>query len=39
MDPEAWLAHACEIANRDLTLEEWTTYFGAAPYQETCAGR
>ncbi|MCJ7568554.1 MAG: hypothetical protein MUO58_13535 [Anaerolineales bacterium] len=38
MDPETWLARACEIANRNLTSEEWSTYLGTEPYQETCAG-
>jgi WD40 repeat protein len=28
---------ACEIANRNLTLEEWRQYLGVLPYHKTCA--
>jgi hypothetical protein len=24
------------MANRDLTREEWRTYMGSEPYEETC---
>ena len=36
LDPEHQLAAACTMAGRDLTREEWTTYFGAIPYRSTC---
>ena len=31
-----WEATACDMANRNLTLEEWKTYLGELPYRETC---
>jgi hypothetical protein len=34
---ESWKARACSIANRNLTPDEWRTYFGSdAPYRRTC---
>ena len=36
MDPELWIDLACERAGRNMTQEEWTTYFGGEEYQETC---
>ena len=37
LDPDAQLDAACRLAGRDLTREEWATYFGAiAPYRSTC---
>ncbi|GAA1765450.1 nSTAND1 domain-containing NTPase [Agromyces humatus] len=36
LDPEHHLAAACTMAGRDLTHEEWTTYFGELPYRSTC---
>jgi WD40 repeat protein len=35
--PETWLARACQIANRDLTRDEWARYLGTLDYQETCS--
>ena len=32
----AWEAHACAIAGRNLTKEEWHRYVGARGYQSTC---
>ncbi|HWQ13520.1 MAG TPA: CHAT domain-containing protein [Roseiflexaceae bacterium] len=32
------LAQACQGAGRNLTLDEWRQYRGAAPYRVTCAG-
>ncbi|HET6847350.1 MAG TPA: hypothetical protein VFH74_00725 [Gaiellales bacterium] len=32
----AWMAHACAIAGRNLTKEEWHRYVGARGYQSTC---
>ena len=34
--PESWQNHACNIANRNLTLEEWRQYFNDEPYSKTC---
>ncbi|MFE5670093.1 BTAD domain-containing putative transcriptional regulator [Agromyces sp. NPDC056523] len=37
LDPDAQFEAACRLADRNLTREEWATYFGAiAPYRETC---
>ena len=37
LDPDAQFDAACRLAGRDLTREEWATYFGAiAPYRSTC---
>ena len=37
LDPDAQFDAACRLAGRNLTREEWATYFGAiAPYRETC---
>ena len=36
MDVTSWMQYACVIANRNLTLQEWQTYLGSAPYQPTC---
>ena len=32
----AWAQHACQIAGRDLTREEWARYVGDRPYERTC---
>lgn len=38
LDPDAQFDAACGLAGRNLTREEWATYFGAiAPYRETCS--
>ena len=31
-----WQAHACSIANRNLTKAEWAQFFGSEPYHKTC---
>jgi WD40 repeat protein len=36
VDIAAWISQACDIADRNLTEEEWKTYIGDAPYRETC---
>jgi hypothetical protein len=37
LDPESWVAAACELASRNLTRDEWATYFGdPAGYRATC---
>jgi WD40 repeat protein len=33
-----WNERACQVANRNLTAEEWRKYLGDRPYRETCAG-
>lgn len=33
----AWRERACAIANRNLSPQEWETYFGDTPYRSTCA--
>lgn len=38
LDPQTWLQRACEIANRSMTEEEWSTFISNEPYQETCPG-
>ncbi|MEO8265487.1 MAG: BTAD domain-containing putative transcriptional regulator [Ilumatobacteraceae bacterium] len=37
LDPDSWVIAACELANRNLTREEWESYIGApAEYHATC---
>lgn len=36
VNPSAWRALACIIANRQLSPDEWTAYLGDIPYRETC---
>ncbi len=33
---ESWKAHACRIANRNLTPDEWRQYLPDEPYRKTC---
>jgi WD40 repeat protein len=33
----AWLRHACVVAGRNLTPDEWSRYIGSAHYGRTCA--
>ncbi len=37
LNPSTWVAHACRLANRNLTRVEWTRYLGSATYRRTCA--
>jgi hypothetical protein len=37
MASQDWLSRACDIAGRNLTREEWNTYFAAQPYRKICA--
>jgi WD40 repeat protein len=37
-DLDSWKQRACQVANRNLTPEEWTQIFGEEPYRETCPG-
>lgn len=36
VDPQSWQREACQVANRNLTLDEWTRYLGDEPYRATC---
>jgi len=36
VDPASWRRRACEIANRNLTYDEWTRFMGEEPYRATC---
>ncbi|MBN1955416.1 MAG: protein kinase [Anaerolineae bacterium] len=38
VDVDSWRARACRIANRNMTAQEWTQFFGDEPYRETCGG-
>ena len=38
IDPVSLARRACQIANRNLTLQEWRQYLGDLPYQQTCPG-
>jgi WD40 repeat protein/DNA-binding SARP family transcriptional activator len=35
-DPTAWETHACTVAGRNLTDDEWTAAFPDRDYHETC---
>jgi hypothetical protein len=39
IDPNEWEAHACAVAGRDLTAQEWRDAFGEREYRATCSGR
>jgi len=32
----SWLAHACAVAGRNLTKEEWRRFVPGHPYRKTC---
>jgi WD40 repeat protein len=34
--PQPWIDHACEVAGRNLTQDEWRDAFGDRPYHRTC---
>ena len=34
---EAWEAHACRVAGRDLTREEWSRYVTGRSYSKVCS--
>lgn len=34
--PTAWAAHACAVAGRNFTREEWSRFVGGRPYAHTC---
>ena len=33
---ETWVERACDIAGRNLTVDEWRDAFGDRPYRRTC---
>ncbi len=35
---ERWQRHACAVANRDLTADEWARFLPDLPYDPTCGG-
>jgi hypothetical protein len=35
-DPQAWEAHACDVAGRNLTQDEWHAAFPDRAYERTC---
>jgi WD40 repeat protein/DNA-binding SARP family transcriptional activator len=35
-DPAAWEKHACKVAGRNLSTNEWHDTFGNRPYRQTC---
>lgn len=37
LNPNSWIAKLCQQANRNLTQEEWETYFPDETYRETCS--
>jgi hypothetical protein len=37
LSPGAMLAATCELAGRNWTRTEWSTYVGSAPYETNCA--
>ena len=34
----AWIAHACRVAGRDLTADEWRDTFADQAPRKTCSG-
>jgi WD40 repeat protein/DNA-binding SARP family transcriptional activator len=34
----AWETHACQVAGRNLTREEWSRFIGNPPYSAVCPG-
>ncbi len=39
MDTEAWIDHACSVAGRDLTEDEWNRFVPNQVYRRTCTDR
>jgi WD40 repeat protein/class 3 adenylate cyclase len=37
VDPQHWSAHACAVAGRDLSEQEWERFLPDRPYQHVCA--
>jgi len=38
VDVTSWVRRACQVANGNLTIQEWQNYLGSAPYHQTCPG-
>lgn len=36
VDPESWIEATCRRAGRNFTRQEWTRYFPAEEYRQTC---
>jgi WD40 repeat protein/DNA-binding SARP family transcriptional activator len=36
VDPSAWAAHACRVADRSLTRSEWVSFLPHVRYRRTC---
>ena len=39
MDTDAWIDHACDVAGRDLTEDEWNRFVPNQAYRRTCTDR
>jgi WD40 repeat protein len=37
INPDAWQVRACNLADRNLTRDEWRQYLSTRPYQRTCS--
>ena len=37
LDPRSWERHACVVAGRELTAQEWRDAFGDRPYETICS--
>jgi len=37
-DLDHWRRRVCDLVDRNLTRQEWRSYFPDAPYRETCSG-
>ena len=38
IDPNSWITRNCQLAGRNLTLEEWKQLITTKPYEPTCPG-
>jgi hypothetical protein len=36
---DAWMQHACSVAGRNFTQEEWARFVGKRPYAQTCSAQ
>jgi hypothetical protein len=36
MNPKQWVRQACQRAGRNMSLDEWATYFFEQEYRKTC---
>ena len=37
LDPEDWIGRACQLANRQLSKDEWAVIHPGQEWRETCA--